>query len=150
MANIQRGNKTKNLVKFLVAALVLVILWAFFNDSTYNTIKKGFVKNADKYLEMYAYTKSKPSFTDKYFIVQGNEAAKSFFKKEVNVVDEGGLNSVKCSGSETVLLYEKPSRKISDFVRGKGGEELVLNRGTDIEFYIAKIKVSAESCNANL
>lgn len=149
MASIQAQNRIKNLAKFLAAVLVLVILWAFFNDSTYNLIKKGLVKNADKYIEMYAYTKSKPSFTDKYFIVQGNDTAKSFFKKEINIVSESDLDSVKCSEGETILIYEKPSQKINEFVKGKGGEELTLNKGTDIEFYIAKIKGSTESCNVN-
>jgi len=144
----QKQNKRKNPAKFLLAVMVLIALWAFFNDSTYNIIKKQFVKNTDKYTEMYAYTKSKPTFFEKYFIVQDNEAAKSFLRKEVKFVEEKDIENISCSNEETVILYEKPSLKISEFVQKKGGEELVLNKGTDIEFYAAKIKKSAESCNA--
>lgn len=148
VANIQGKNKTaKNLVKFLLAVMVLIFLWVFFNDSTYNVIKKKFVKNADKYTEMYAYTKSKPAFLEKYFIVQDNKQAESFFRKEVKTVGEKDIGDISCSKEEIILLYEKPSTNISEFVQKKGGEELMLNKGTDIEFYAAKIKNTTESCN---
>ncbi len=148
MANTaEKQNRIKNIVKLLLAVLVLLVLWAFINDSTYNTIKKPFVKNSDKYMEMYAYTKSKPSFTNKYFIVQGNDTAKSFFRDEVNTVSENDLDNIECSEGETLLIYEKPSDKISDFVKKKEGEVLALNKNTAIEFYVARISGSGESCN---
>lgn len=147
VANTQAQNKIKNLAKFLVAIMVLMFLYAFFNDSTYNLIKKKFVHNADKYTEMYAYSKSKPAFFEKYFVIQGNETAKSFFKKEIKMTKEDDLNNIPCSKEETILIYEKPSQKISDFIQKKDGEEMALNKGTDIEFYVAKIKKSTESCN---
>ena len=147
MANIQAENKKlKNLVKSLLAVMVLITLWVFFNDTTYNIVKKAFVKNADKYTEMYAYMKSRPSFVEKYFVLQGNDTAKSFFHKEASFTDEDNLDGVKCSKEETILIYEKTNQKISDFVRKKDGEIFTLNQGTDIEFYAAKIKSSAESC----
>ncbi|MEK7447536.1 MAG: hypothetical protein AAB632_01950 [Patescibacteria group bacterium] len=149
MANTQaqKQNKIKNLVKFLVAIMVLILLWAFFNDSTYNIVKKEFVKNADKYTEMYAYTKSKPAFNEKYFIVQENKQAESFFRKEVKAIDEGDIDNISCSKDEIIILYEKPSQKISEYIQKKEGEALVLNKGTDIEFYAAKVKGSTESCS---
>lgn len=149
MANTQqqKQNNLKNIAKFFLAVIVLIALYIFFNDSTYNIIKKQFVKNAEKYTEMYAYSKSKPTTNEKYFIIQDNETAKSFFRKEVKVTNENDLNNIPCSKEETILLYEKPSQKISDFIRKKSGEEIVLNKGTEIEFYAAKIKQSAESCN---
>jgi len=147
VANTQAQNKTiKNLVKFFTAILVLILMWSFFNDSTYNLFKRHFVKNADKYIEMYAYTKSKPAFTEKYFVLQGNDKAKSFFRDEVSFTDEENLEKIKCSKDELILIYEKPSTKVNDFIQKKGGEELVLNKGTDIEFYVAKIQGSPESC----
>lgn len=148
MANTQTKNKKiKNAVKFCLAVFILFSLWVFFNDSTYNLIKKQFVKNSDKYTEMYAYSKSRPSFLDKYFIVQGNAVAESFFKKEVNIVNGDDLSSIKCSNEEIVLLYEKPDTKISDFIKKMKGEELTLNKGTNIEFYVGKIKSLGKSCN---
>lgn len=148
MANTQEQNKKiKNLVKFLLAVMVLILIWAFFNDSTYNVVKRQFVKNADKYIEMYAYIKSKPAFNEKYFIVQNNKQAESFLRKEAKAVEEKNIDSISCSKDETILLYEKPSQKISEYIQKKGGEELMLNKGTDIEFYAAKVKGSTESCN---
>jgi hypothetical protein len=96
---------------------------------------------------MYAYTKSKPVFFDKYFIIQENKEAKSFFKKEVNVVEEKDIENISCSNDEIIILFEKPSQMISDYIQKKGGEEMVLNQGTDIEFHAVKIENTTESCN---
>jgi len=149
VANIQpqKQSRLRNLVKFLVAVLVLVLLWAFFNDSTYNLLKKKLVKNSDRYMEMYAYTKSKPAFMQKYFILQGNDAAKTFFKKEVAFTDESSLDKIQCSDEEILLIYEKPSQKISEFVKKREGEEIIFNQGTNIEFFIAKVRSTKESCS---
>lgn len=145
MANTPAQNKIKDLSKLLFAILVLVMLWALFNDSTYNAIKRLLIKNGDKYTEMYAYSNSKPAYMDKYFIKQGNESAKSFFEDSVNVIDEDALSNVKCSKEDIVLVYEKRSDKVSAYIKGKNGEELKINPGTNIEFYVGIIK-SPGSC----
>lgn len=147
MVNILRASKNpKNLFKFSLALLVLVVTVILLNSSTYNIIKKHFVKNSDKYLEMYAYTKSKPNKTEKYFIIQGNKSAESFFGKEVKAVEENNLGSINCSNAEIVLVYERPSDTIKKFVNKRQGEEIILNRGTNIEFQAAKIKNTSQSC----
>lgn len=150
MANTEaakQNKKLKDIAKLFLAIVVLIALYVFFNDSTYNIVKKPFVRNAEKYTEMYAYTKSKPAFYEKYFVLQGNDTAKTFFRKEVRVTNENDLSSIPCSKEETILIYEKPNEKITEFVQKKGGEEMALNQGTEIEFYVARIKKSAESCN---
>lgn len=148
MANTaKKQSRLKNVFLFLLAVLVLFVLWIFINDSTYNLIKSYFVKNSDKYTEMYAYTKSRPASTEKYFVVQGNEEAKSFFRSEVNTANESGLNDIKCTDKETYLIYEKPSDTISRFAKEKKGEELTLNKDMDIEFYVIKFKSNADFCN---
>ena len=146
--SIKKQNKIKNILKVLTAFTVLVFLWIFINDSTYNIIKKPFIKNSDKYIEMYAYTKTKPSFTNKYFIVQENDSAKSFFRGEAKFVSENNLNTIDCSEEDAYILYEKPSDKINNFVLQKGGETFTLNQGMNVEFYAVKLnKENADSCN---
>lgn len=146
MVNIPKANKNpRNLFKFILAILVLVSLVIFLNDSTYNVIKKYFVKNSDKYLEMYAYTKSR-SNTEKYFIIQENSSAKSFFGKDVKTIEEKDIKNINCSNSDIILVYEKKSGVIGDFLKKREGQEIVLNRGTSIEFYSSKISKSLESC----
>jgi len=143
----KKQSKIKNIALFLLAVLVLFVLWLFINDSTYNLIKGYFVKNSDKYTEMYAYAKSRPGSSEKYFVVQGNEEAKSFFRNEAAIISEDSLGNIKCSGSDTYLIYEKPSDAINKLSKEKGGEELSLNKGMDIEFYVIKFKGNADSCN---
>lgn len=145
MANTQAQNKVKNLSKFLLALLVIFILWALFNDSTYNALKRRVTKDGEKYTEMYAYSLTKGSGTEKYFVKQDNSGALSFFEN-INVIDEDALNSIKCSKEEIILIYEERSEKISEYIKERAGEELRLNPETNIEFYVGKIINSSESC----
>ncbi len=145
MANIHLQNKTKNLIKFLLAVFVLVLVFVFFDNSTYNMFKQKLLKNGAKYSEMYAYVRTKPSSDHLYFIVQNNSSAKSFFENKVHFINEDNLKSLNCSNGQTILIYEKSDNTIKAFIQKNNGQGMTLNQGTNIEFYSVTIEGST-SC----
>ncbi len=146
MANTaKQDSKGKNIFKLSLAVLVLVLLGIFLYPGTYNVIKKHFVKNSGKYLEMDAYAKSKP-LDKKYFVLQGNDVAKSFVEDQANFVNETGLKSLNCPSQEMMLIYEKPTKNINDYVKKEGGEVFTLNPNTNIQFFAAIIKSKGGAC----
>ena len=146
MAGTTKTDKTgKNLFKLGLAILVLVFLGLFLRPETYTLLKKQFVKNSNKYIEMYAYAQSRP-LDKKYFVLQGNDVAKSFFRDQVSFVNEDGLKNLSCTSRKTVILYEKSTSKVQNFIKKEGGTELTLNSGTDIKFYAAIVKNKGGTC----
>lgn len=139
--------KNKNISHTFLIALGIITFFVIFSTGyVQNPLNRAFNKNAKKYTEMYAYMKTKLGVADTYFIVQGNKGAISFFRDEATPVEEDDLVNV-CYGSDiAVLVYEKDSRAIRDFVQKKNGTNITLNNGTDIQFYVANIKGLEKSC----
>jgi len=141
-----KGKIVKN-YKFLAALGILAFFVVFSTSYIQDPLNLVFNKNAKIYTEMYAYAKTKSKFADKYFVLQGNKGALSFFHDEVEAVEEDDLENV-CSGNDTALLiYEKDSEKIRNFVQKKNGANIIWNSGTEIQFYTANIKGLEKSCH---
>lgn len=149
MANTTNKNKLTDRKKLGLSIIVLVLAVILFNPTTYNMIKKQFVKNSSRYIEMIAYSKAQDSFSKKYFIVQENDFAKSFFEGKMDIVSEDELCNITGGDKDIILIYEKQTEKVDKFVKENSGQELILNSGTDIEFRSAKIKRVNETCNVS-
>ena len=133
-----------NLLKILTSIVVLIAFFSFLNDTAYNSFKRLLVKNSKLYTEMVAYGKSKGN-TEKFFIIQDKPYVSSLVERELKILPEEKLNDLGCSEQETYLIFEEETKDILDYATKYQAEILVLNSGTDIQFYVLKV-LGRESC----
>lgn len=139
-----RKNKT-NLIKVISASLIVIIFILFMNDGFYNSLKALFVENSKLYVEITAYGKAKAGIPQRFFVIQDKPEVGALVDSQWQAVEDEKLSEMPCPEEETIIAYEKLSPEISEFSRKYQGENLVLNQGTDLEFFITKIE-GRESC----
>lgn len=139
-----RKNKA-NLIKLASAGLIVIIFGLFMNDGFYNSWRALFVENSKLYTEITAYGKAKTGISQRYFVIQNRPEVGTLVDSQWKLINEAELSEIPCSEGETMIAYEEPSPAIETISRQHQGEDLVLNQGTELEFFITKIK-GRESC----
>ena len=139
------AERLKRISKVLTSLTILMLLYIFINNNTYNFIKSLYIPNWQKYVEIKAYISIQPKDIEKYFIVQDNDYVKSYL---------AGVSTIKSSNEivsreptdGSIWLFARPDEAIIKKAAASNADITALNSGQNIEFYVARFTSVPKSC----